>query len=190
LSASRRSGGTNCGWVRRRGEPSASVRPQTDGANTAYIAVKAPSTRARRGTEDQGHKAFNYRSERLDALLVEDEPAPPGVRARSLAIEPATPVFEVPAGAAVRLHLVVAADKPRNHAFALHGHGWREWPHHARSKLLVSSEGALTSGTARTYEFRASERPGDYAYRSGVHKWAIAQGLWGLLRVTEGGACR
>ena len=27
--------------------------------------------------------------------------------------------------------------------------------------------------------------PGDYAYRSGVHKWSIAQGLWGVLRVTE-----
>jgi hypothetical protein len=112
------------------------------------------------------------------------------VRARSLAVEPATPVFEVPAGAPVRLHLVVAADKPRNHSFTVHGHGWREWPHAPKSKLLVASEGALTSGTVRTYEFTASRRPGDYAYRSGVHKWAIAQGLWGLLRVTEAGASR
>ena len=138
-------------------------------------------------TEDQGHKAFNYRSERLDALLVSGAPAPPWLRSRSLAIEPATPVFEVPAGAAVRLHLVVAADKPRNHSFALHGHGWREWPHAEGSKRLVSSEGALTTGVARTYEFRASRQPGDYAYRSGVHKWAIAQGLWGLLRVRAAG---
>jgi hypothetical protein len=99
-------------------------------------------------------------------------------------------VFELPAGANVRLHLVVAADKPRNHSFALHGHSWREWPHHAASKLLVSSEGALATRTARTYEFTASEKPGDYAYRSGVHKWAIAQGLWGLLRVRAGGARR
>jgi FtsP/CotA-like multicopper oxidase with cupredoxin domain len=123
-------------------------------------------------TEDQGHKAFNYRSERLDALLVEE----PSGRSRALAIEPATPVFEVPAGAAVRLHLVVAADKPRNHSFVLHGHGVRE--------------GALTSGVVRTYELTASETPGDYAYRSGVHKWAIAQGLWGVMRVMEGGGCR
>jgi hypothetical protein len=85
---------------------------------------------------------------------------------------------------------VVAADKPRNHSFTVHGHGWREWPHHEPSKLLVSAEGALTTGTTRTYEFRASRRPGDYAYRSGVYKWAIAQGLWGIMRVTAGGGSR
>jgi manganese oxidase len=120
-------------------------------------------------TEDQGHKAFNYRSERLDALL--DGAADPSTRARSLARTPATPVFEVPAGADVELHLVVAADKPRNHSFTLHGHA-------------AGTEGALTTGTVRTYRFRAADEPGDYAYRSGVHKWAIAQGLWGVLRVT------
>ncbi|MGH2950200.1 MAG: hypothetical protein ACRDPC_28705 [Solirubrobacteraceae bacterium] len=120
-------------------------------------------------TEDQGQKAFNYRSARLDALL-RTAPADPVTRARSLAIEPPTPVFEVPAGADVTLHLVVAADKPRNHSFTLHGHP-------------VGTEGALTTGTVRTYAFRAAAEPGDYAYRSGVYKWAIAQGLWGLLRV-------
>ena len=136
----------------------------------ARAAAPALRPRARADPEDQGQKAFNYRSARLDALL-RGAPADPVTRARSLAVEPPTPVFEVPAGADVTVHLVVAADKPRNHSFTVHGHA-------------AGTEGALTTGTVRSYRFRAAAEPGDYAYRSGVYKWAIAQGLWGLLRVT------
>jgi hypothetical protein len=46
----------------------------------------------------------------------------------------------------------------------------------------VASESAISTGTARTYEFRTGAAA-DYAYRSGVLKWAVPQGLWGLLRV-------
>jgi hypothetical protein len=39
-----------------------------------------------------------------------------------------------------------------------------------------------------TFEFAAAELPpdakqADYAYRSGVLKWDVAQGLWGIMRV-------
>jgi hypothetical protein len=47
----------------------------------------------------------------------------------------------------------------------------------------MSSEGALSSGTVRSYRFRANAHPGDYLYRSSVFKWVVAQGAWGILRV-------
>jgi hypothetical protein len=31
----------------------------------------------------------------------------------------------------------------------------------------------------------AAEHEGDHAYRSGVFKWAVENGLWGILRVKE-----
>lgn len=49
----------------------------------------------------------------------------------------------------------------------------------------VASESALSCGTVRTYEFnKTANQPGDYMYRSGVLKWSVTQGLWGLLRVS------
>jgi hypothetical protein len=50
----------------------------------------------------------------------------------------------------------------------------------------VSSESAITTGTARTFEF-TPQHTGDHAYRSGVLKWAVTQGLWGILRVVPVG---
>src|SRR3712207_7358307 len=48
----------------------------------------------------------------------------------------------------------------------------------------VASESAITTGTARTFEFKV-HGPGDYAYRSSILKWAVPQGLWGILRSEE-----
>ena len=28
--------------------------------------------------------------------------------------------------------------------------------------------------------------PGDHAYRSGAFRWAVGQGMWGILRVEDG----
>jgi hypothetical protein len=36
----------------------------------------------------------------------------------------------------------------------------------------------------RTLEFTPAH-PGDHAYRSGVLKWAVPQGMWGILRVED-----
>ena len=118
--------------------------------------------------EDQGQKAFNYRSEPIERHL--NNPAP------------ATPVFKVPANANVRLHLVGAGDKPRQHSFTVHGVAWPDHDYLGDESPIVASESAVSNGTARTYEFRTGASA-DYAYRSGVLKWAVPQGLWGLLRV-------
>ena len=118
--------------------------------------------------EDQGQKAFNYRSEPIEHRL--DNPAP------------ATPVFNVPANSNVRLHLVGAGDKPRQHSFTVHGVAWPDQEYLGDESPRVASESAISTGTARTYEFRVGAAA-DYAYRSGVLKWGVPQGLWGLLRV-------
>lgn len=140
-------------------------------------------------TEDQGQKAFNYRSERLDLAFEPMKPCDPSDgktihdRTGWFTQSPATPVFQVPPDSDVILRFVCAADKPRNHSLVLHGHAWREWPHRGPNSPVVSSESGLTSGTVRSYAFRSNATPGEYLYRSGVLKWAVAQGLWGILRV-------
>jgi hypothetical protein len=130
--------------------------------------------------EDQGHKAFNYRSERIDGAFPPNGPlANPSFTFPS----PATPIVLVPARSEVILRFVCAADKPRNHGFTLHGHAWREWSHRGAESAVVSSEGALTCSSVRSYQFRANAQPGDYLYRNTVFKWHVAQGAWGILRV-------
>ncbi len=95
-------------------------------------------------------------------------------------------MFVVPAGQKVQLHLVGACDKPRQHSFTVHGVTWPEWRFLTPGKRPeVASESAITSGTVRTFEF-TPRHTGDHAYRSGVLKWAVPQGLWGILRVAEG----
>jgi hypothetical protein len=118
--------------------------------------------------EDQGQKGFNYRSEPIERYL--DNP------------NPATPVFRVPENSSVRLHLVGAGDKPRQHSFTVHGVAWPEHRYMPKISPRVASESAISNGTARTFEFNVGA-PADYAYRSGVLKWAVPQGLWGLFRV-------
>jgi hypothetical protein len=118
--------------------------------------------------EDQGQKGFNYRSEPIERHL--DNP------------NPATPIFRVPEEADVRLHLVGAGDKPRQHSFTVHGVAWPEHKYLGDESPRVASESAISNGTARTFEFKVGA-DADYAYRSGVLKWAVPQGLWGLFRV-------
>jgi manganese oxidase len=134
---------------------------------------------AKPDTEDQGQKAFNYRSERLDLAFESSQP-----RTKDwFTDKPATPVFCVPVNKSVVVRFICAADKPRNHSFTIHGHAWREWPHQNDRSPVVSSEGGLSCGSVRSYEFLSNQEAGDYIYRSGVLKWAVAQGLWGILRI-------
>lgn len=132
--------------------------------------------------EDQGQKGFNYRSEPVGPNI--DASGNPAAGGNWLANpDPATPVFLVPAGQAVRLHLVGACDKPRNHSVTVHGVTWPEYRFLSPgSSPQVASESAITSGTVRTFHF-TPEHAGDHAYRSGVLKWTVSQGLWGLIRV-------
>jgi manganese oxidase len=48
----------------------------------------------------------------------------------------------------------------------------------------TDSISGLTSGTTHDLVAEAAD-PGDHAYRSGVFRWAVGQGMWGLLRVND-----
>lgn len=124
-------------------------------------------------TEDQGLKGFNYRSE-------------PTSHARGYDFKPATPVIRVKTKADVQLHLVAACDKPRNHSFTIHGHSWKQWEYWIDPKSpQLSSESGITSGFAKTLKFKANDKEGYYMYRSGVLKYVVEQGLWGIIRVVD-----
>ncbi len=121
------------------------------------------------GCDRGGQKAFNHRS----AHLRPDRP--------SLADpHPPTPVLACAPGEQVRLHLVAAADRTGDHSFTVHGH---DWPVDERPEApRVGATGGLATGGVRTLALTAGG-PGDYAYRSGALRWALAEGLWGLIRV-------
>lgn len=124
--------------------------------------------------EDQGSKAFNYRTEPIEYGLA---------RARDILgmADPATPTWVVPVGSNVAMHLIGGCDKPRNHSFTIHGVTWKQWKFLTHSPH-VASESGITAGTVRTFEF-SPPFVGDYAYRSGVIRWAVHEGLWGIIRV-------
>lgn len=62
----------------------------------------------------------------------------------------------------------------------MHGQTWPMEEHLATPR--VGSIGALSVGSVRTLRFTAGGQ-GDYAYRTGVLRWALTEGLWGLVRV-------
>jgi len=120
--------------------------------------------------EDQGQKGFNYRSEPTGEPWWLDRN------------QPATPTFTVPKGSKVWLRLVGGADKPRNYSFTIHDHTWVA-THISEAGRPVGSESGVTSGWSETFAFRAANAPGDYAYRTGMLKWALSEGLWGIMRL-------
>lgn len=128
--------------------------------------------------EDQGHKGFNYRSEPIG------EP-------RWLDVDqPATPVFEVPPESKMWFRLVGGADKPRHYSFTIHGQTWLA-THISEAGRRVGSVSGVAAGWAETFGLTTPPLPGnhrqaDYDYRTGVLKWALPQGLWGILRVRNG----
>ncbi|TCK21582.1 multicopper oxidase domain-containing protein [Pseudonocardia endophytica] len=120
-------------------------------------------------TAVSGSAAFNHRS----AALVPDRP--------SLADpNPPTPVLACAPGDRLRVHVVAATDRAGAHSFTVHGHDWPcdEHPDAPR----VGTTGGLAAGAVRSIAFTAGG-PGDYAYRSGALRWALAEGLWGVIRV-------
>jgi hypothetical protein len=122
--------------------------------------------------EDQGLKGYNYRSE-------------PSSHSRGYAFTPSTPLIQVKPGERLRLHLLGACDRPRQHSFTLHGHGWQEWPYLGDLSPWMSSTSGITSGTVNTFHIAVRSQIGDYMYRSGVLKWVVEQGMWGLMRVSR-----
>lgn len=78
------------------------------------------------------------------------------------------------------------ADKPRNTCFVLHGHKWRDQPNDRLSNI-ISARGAISVGNVFNIELLngASKIPGDYLYRSGVIRWDIESGMWGIFRIKD-----
>lgn len=120
--------------------------------------------------EDQGQKGFNYRCEPFHRLQGMRNP------------QPATPIWKVREGDRLWLRLVVAADKPRNHSFTVHGHVRESAPHLGDQSPVTGSLAALSTGSVRNLSFVAG-KAGDYVYRTGVLRWALSQGLWGIIRI-------
>ncbi len=125
--------------------------------------------------EDAGQKGVNYRSAVVHPRSALTDNRPP------------TPIWTAAVGQTLWLRLVGTADKPRNHTFTVHDQDWdaAPWlppdPHGVRGHRIGSLSG-LTADTAHDIEMLA-RHPGDHAYRSGAFRWAVQQGLWGILRV-------
>ena len=119
--------------------------------------------------EDAGQKAINYRTALVHRRTMLADPAPP------------TPVWQASEGERLWLRLVCAADKPRNHTITVHGYDWPSAPWLADGPFVGALSG-LTAGAAHTLDLGTAVR-GDHAYRSGAFRWAVEQGLWGILRV-------
>ena len=54
-------------------------------------------------------------------------------------------------------------------------------------ELVAGIDGVVWEADARTFQF-TPEHEGDHAYRSGVLRWAVGQGMWGILRATGDGS--
>jgi hypothetical protein len=120
--------------------------------------------------EDAGQKGINYRT-----ALVTNNRNPLGDQT------PPTPIFPVPLGGKVWLRLVCGGDKPRNHTFTLHGLAWDAAPW-VSGRQRAGAVNGISAGFADNIVIEPKE-PGDHAYRNGVFKWAVSQGMWGILRV-------
>jgi manganese oxidase len=89
--------------------------------------------------------------------------------------------MEVPDDATVWLRVVSAADKPRNHTFTVHGVSWPSAPRPGPGPR-AGAVGGITAGSVHDLVFDV-EAQGDHAYRDGVFRWSVEQGMWGILRV-------
>ncbi|MEA4825523.1 MAG: copper oxidase, partial [Clostridium sp.] len=145
--------------------------------------VDAGHDMARLDFEDQGQKGFNYRSERFENRLKKDSRVHLVMSSR-IHGDPATPVFGAYPGDPIRIRLLMPADKPRNHSFVLHGHSWKAQYSDPFSDI-ISVQGAISVGNVFNIilEGGANEIPGDYAYRSGIFRWDVELGMWGIFRI-------
>ncbi len=139
--------------------------------------------------EDQGQKAFNYRAERFRNRL-EAHPFIQEIFSSGIHGDPATPLFRAYAGDPVTIRLAMPGDKPRNHSFHIHGYKWREQNKDANSPA-VAVDNAVTANYRNNMDLfygagGLDKLTGDYMYRSGVIRWDIQMGMWGIIRVFAG----
>ena len=128
---------------------------------------------------DVGQKAISYRS-----------PLTPHRRPMALPNLTA-PIIEVRDDLPIWWRLVCAGDKPRNHTFTAHNFAWDTAPWVRKEKNSSPESGSVTAicaGFVQDLVMTPETRwdPGDHAYRSGAFRWAVGQGMWGILRVEDG----
>ncbi|AOZ77348.1 copper oxidase [Clostridium pasteurianum DSM 525 = ATCC 6013] len=168
------------------GHGAAHPDPANQGQNSAHFdPVDEGHDVPRLDFEDQGQKGINYRSERFENHLKKD-PRVHLVMSSKIHGDPATPVFKSYPGDPVRIRLLMPADKPRNHSFVLHGHSWKAQYSDPFSNI-ISVQGAISIGNVFNIilENGANQNPGDYSYRSGIFRWDVELGMWGILRIFD-----
>ncbi|MDF2685027.1 MAG: copper oxidase [Clostridia bacterium] len=135
--------------------------------------------------EDTGEKGYNYRSERFFNRL-QKEPKIHKVFSSRIHGDPSTPIFKAYTGDRIVFRILMPADKPRNTSFLVHGHQWKAQPDDSFSRI-IPIQGALGVGTVLNIELEkgASEKAGDYLYRSGSLKWDLESGMWGIFRIMK-----
>ena len=122
--------------------------------------------------EDQGQKAINYHSD------------PTGPTRWMYGRPTRAAHYQVPPDKHLLVHLVGGFDKPRNHSLNIHGFLWPAWPHRKDSPY-IGAEGGLTVNTTRTLHLKTRPQEGDHAVRSGIVRYAVGEGLWAILTVSN-----
>ncbi len=138
--------------------------------------------------EDQGSRAFNYRAERFKHRLAQN-PDISKVFSSLVHGDPATPLFLAYAGDPVVIRFTFPADRARAHSITFHGHKWLEDDDDVNSRV-TSIEGQIAVGYADDFALKYGaggylNLPGDYLYRSGLIRWDIELGVWGIMRVLD-----
>lgn len=136
--------------------------------------------------EDSGQRAISYRTEFLSHRLKNNPDLALAFSSRVHG-DPATPLLVAELGEPATIHMMFPSDKPRNHAFTVHGHRWRrDWTSPDAPRIALA--GAVSVGTATSCMFEGGAGvlagvAADYAYRSGLIRWDIEFGVWGLMRI-------
>ena len=137
--------------------------------------------------EDQGMKAFNYRSEPFENRL-KLVPQVHKVFSSLVHGDRAMPLFEAITGDPVTFRVLMPSDKPRAYNFVLHGHDYLQRPEDLFSQA-IAVRGAVTVGKGFSAKILGAFSPlrtsGHFMYRSGLIRWDIELGMWGILRVRD-----
>ncbi|MCP4908504.1 MAG: multicopper oxidase domain-containing protein [bacterium] len=130
-----------------------------------------------------GLSAVNYRIEPM-AWRAEtyDCPEEDAAHCQGKAPDPVTPLIEVRAGTAVRMH-VVGAHGEQNSTFSLEGHQWPLEPNAPGAELLEVQQFGPTDTLELNFSAGGPHAiAGDYMWSSERMPYSIA-GQWGILRV-------
>jgi hypothetical protein len=136
--------------------------------------------------EDQGQRAFNYRSERFENRLAINNDVSV-IFDSDVHGDPSTLVFRSYVGDPVVFRYAMVGDKSRNTTFTIHGHSWLSQPNDSNSNI-ISLIGAISVGNTYDIELIGGAGGpkgyyGDFLYRSGALRWDLESGMWGIFRV-------